>query len=69
MWLAATRNSYSDKTVTWQEQHIELGNFYADNIIAERNKVAQLVCDRLWQAFHREKCECFDAAGNYTIPR
>lgn len=56
MWLATSNWSGDDKSVKWQSQHLELGKFYVHDISADRKQVTKNICDRLWQAFHREEC-------------
>lgn len=65
MWLAdGTRH---EKNIKWPKQHLELGKFYAENLSAERKLLTRRICDRLWQAFHREKSNVFDDAGTFQI--
>jgi len=68
IWLA-TSNSGNDSRVKWQEQHLELGSFYAENISEERKLITKAICDRLWQCFHHETCNLFDDAGTFRLPR
>ena len=65
MWLAASHNSSEDKLVRWQKQHLELGKFYTDNISEERKLLTKAICDHLYQAFNRERCNQFDNAGTF----
>ena len=66
MYLAASHgNSDKDKLVRWQKQHLELGRFYTDNISEERKLLTKAICDRLYQAFNRERCNQFDDAGTF----
>jgi hypothetical protein len=66
MYLAASRgDSDKDRLVRWQKQHLELGKFYIDNISEERKSLTKAICDRLYQAFNREKCNQFDDAGTF----
>ncbi len=67
IWLAVSGHSAEDSRVKWQEQHIELGNFYAENISEERKLLTKQLCDRLWQAFNRERCDLFDDAGTFRV--
>ena len=69
MWLAVSDHSTEAIKVKWQEQHLELGNFYAQNISEERKLLTKQICDRLWQAFNREKCNLFDDDGTFRVPR
>jgi len=69
MWLAVSSFSDEDSRVRWQEQHIELGNFYTQNISEERKLLTKKICDRLWQAFNRERCNLFDDAGTFHEAR
>ena len=66
MWLAASPNSRGDGLVRWQKQHLELGKFYTDNISEERKLLTKTICDRLYQAFNRERCDQFDGAGTFS---
>jgi hypothetical protein len=68
IWLA-TSNSGEDAKVKWQRQHLELGNFFIDNISNERKLVTKRICDRIWQCFNREKCNLFDNDGTFCVPR
>lgn len=68
MWLAIS-NSTQDSRVKWQEQHLELGDFYSQNISEERKLLTKQICDSLWQAFNRERCNLFDDAGTFREPR
>jgi len=65
MWLAASRGNSEDRLVKWQKQHLELGKFYTDNISEERKLLTKAICDRLYQAFNRERCNEFDDAGTF----
>jgi hypothetical protein len=65
MWLAVSQHSSEDRRVRWQEQHLELGRFYVQNISEEHKLITKRICDRLWQSFHREKCNLFDDAGTF----
>jgi hypothetical protein len=66
MYLAASHgNPEEDRLVRWQKQHLELGKFYTDNISEERKSLTKAICDRLYQAFNREKCNQFDDAGTF----
>ncbi|MDD5703515.1 MAG: ATP-binding protein [Dehalococcoidales bacterium] len=67
MWLAV--HNHGDGTVKWHGQHLELGQFFFENTSEERKLVAKRICDRLWQAFNREKCNLFDDAGTFRVPR
>jgi hypothetical protein len=69
IWLAVSGDASEDIKVKWQRQHLELGNFYTDNISEERKLLTKGICDRLWQCFHREKCNLFDDAGSFCAPR
>ncbi len=68
-WLAVSSQSSQDSRVKWQEQHLELGKFFAENISEERKLLTKAICDHLWQSFHREKCNLFDDAGTFREPR
>jgi hypothetical protein len=65
MWLAASMNSDGDSRVKWQKQHLELGKFYAENISEKRKLLTKAICDHLYQAFNRERCNLFDDAGTF----
>ena len=65
MWLAASPRNSDDRLVKWQKQHLELGKFYTDNISEERKSLTKAICDRLYQAFNRERCNQFDDAGTF----
>jgi len=65
IWLAVSSHSSEDSRVKWQEQHLELGKFYAENISEERKLLTKAICDRLYQAFNRERCNLFDDAGTF----
>jgi hypothetical protein len=67
MYLAASHgDSEKDRLVRWQKQHLELGKFYTDNISEERKLLTKAICDRLYQAFNRERCNQFDDAGTFS---
>ena len=68
MWLAVSRDPLfmnRDRLVKWQKQHLELGKFYTENLSEERKLLTNTICDRLWQAFNREKATVFDYAGTF----
>lgn len=65
IWLAVSSFSSEDSRVKWQEQHLELGNFYIENISEQRKLRTKAICDRLYQAFNREGCDLFDDAGTF----
>lgn len=66
MYLAASHgNPEEDRLVRWQKQHLELGKLYTDNISEERKLLTKAICDRLYQAFNRERCNHFDDAGTF----
>ena len=66
LYLAASRGDPDkDRLVRWQRQHLELGKFYTDNISEERKLLTKAICDRLYQAFNRERCNQFDDAGTF----
>ena len=67
IWLAV--RDMNDSTVKWQGQHLELGHFFFDNTNNDRKLAAKQICDRLWQAFNREKCNLFDDVGTFHVPR
>jgi hypothetical protein len=67
MWLAASSHSGEDSRVKWEGQHLELGKFYTENISEERKLLTKNMCDRLWQAFHRQRSNVFDDAGTFQI--
>jgi hypothetical protein len=67
IWLAVSGHSTEDSRVKWQEQHLELGKFYADNISEERKMLTKAICDRLYQAFNRDRCNLFDGAGTFRL--
>ncbi len=69
IWLAAGRNSSDNKSERWPNQHIELGGFYAQDVLTGGRLLAKNICDRLWQVFHRERCEVFDDQGAFIRPR
>jgi len=69
IWLAASDYIEEESKVKWQRQHLELGKFYVDNISEERKLLTKGICDRLWQAFHRKRCNLFDDAGTFRVPR
>jgi len=67
MYLAASHGDpETDRLVRWQKQHLELGKFYAENISEERKLVTKAICDHLYQAFNRERCNRFDDAGTFS---
>lgn len=67
MYLAASHGDRDrDKLVRWQKQHLELGKFYTDDISEERKLLTKAICDRLYQAFNRERCNQFDDAGTFS---
>lgn len=63
VWLATSNDVEEESRVKWQRQHLELGKFYTGNISEERKLLTKGICDRLWQCFHRDKCNLFDDAG------
>lgn len=66
MYLAVRSGSpEDDKSVRWQKQHLELGKFYTHDISVESKLLAKAICDRLYQAFNRERCNLFDDAGTF----
>ena len=66
IWLAIRRHLSEDSSkVQWQEQHLELGKFYVENISEQRNLQTKAICDRLYQAFNREGCDLFDDARTF----
>lgn len=67
IWLAVSAHSTEDSRVKWQEQHLELGKFYTENISEERKLLTKAICDRLYQAFNRERCNLFDDAGTFRV--
>lgn len=65
MWLRVSQYSWSeDKLVQWQRQHLELEKLYIENLATEAKLLAKRICDLIWQAFHRERANVFDEAGN-----
>ena len=70
MWLVTSSYDIEEESrVKWQRQHLELGKFYSGNISKECKLVTKGICDGLWQAFHRERCNLFDDAGTFRAPR
>ncbi len=69
IWLAIGGNVGEASREKWQKQHLELGKFYSENISDERKLLTKGICDRLWQCFYREKCNLFDDAGTFSVPR
>ncbi len=68
IWLAISDFPDEDRLVKWQKQHLELGKFYIESISSEERKLlAKRICDRLWQAFHKEKSNVFDDAGTFQV--
>jgi hypothetical protein len=65
IWLAVSSHSSENSKVKWQEQHLELGKFYVENIFEQRKLLTKAICDRLYQAFNRERCDLFDDAGTF----
>ena len=66
IWLAIRRHLSEDSSkVQWQEQHLELGKFYVENISEQRELRTKAICDRLYQAFNREGCDLFDNAVTF----
>lgn len=65
IWLAASNYPPEDSKVKWPEQHLELGMFYVENISEQRKLRTKEICDRLYQAFNRERCGLFDDAGTF----
>lgn len=66
MWLVVS-NPDEERKVKWQEQHLELGNFYADNISEKSKFLFKEICDRLWQSFNRKECNLVDNEGNFSV--
>lgn len=69
IWLVTSNHTERESREKWERQHLELGEFYVDNISEERKLLTKVICDRLWQCFHRETCNLFDDAGTFRIPR
>ena len=68
MWLAASTDySEDNKRVKWPKQHLELGKYYIKGIRKEGRLLPRKICDHIWQAFHREKADVFDAAGSFRV--
>jgi hypothetical protein len=67
MWLADSEFSKRDSQTKWQLQHLELGKFHVADISQERPLVTKTICDRLWQAFGREKAIVFGDDGTFLI--
>lgn len=67
IWLAVSSFTDEDRIEKWDRQHLELGKFYTENISEERKLLTKGICDRLWQCFHREKCNLFDGAGTFRV--
>ena len=65
IWLADSESTRRDEPIKWQKQHLELGKFYAENISEEHKLLTKHICDKLWQAFHREESNVFDDAGTF----
>ncbi len=65
IWLAVSSHSSEDSKVKWQEQHLELGKFYVENISEQRKLRTKAICDRLYQAFNRERCNLSDDSGTF----
>jgi hypothetical protein len=65
IWLTASNYPPEDSKVRWREQHLELGTFYVENISEQRKLRTKEICDRLYQAFNRERCDPFDDAGTF----
>ncbi len=71
LWLAARSSDiyYEDSAVKWTEKHLDLGPYNVANFAEERKMLTKKICDNLWQAFNREKCNLFDDAGTFIIPK
>jgi hypothetical protein len=69
IWLAVSNHPSEDSKVRWPEQHLELGTFYVENISEQRKLLTKKICDRLYQAFNRERCDLFDDAGTFKTIR
>jgi len=65
LWLAVSNHLSEDSKIKWQEQHLELGKFYIENISEQWKLQTKKICDRLYQAFHYEECDLFDDAGTF----
>ncbi|MDO8635950.1 MAG: hypothetical protein Q7R34_06860, partial [Dehalococcoidia bacterium] len=64
MWLARGQ-AEDQRLVTWQEQHLDLGKFYIENLAQEAQMLPRTICDRLFQAFHLDdSASIFDDKGN-----
>lgn len=65
-WLARSNHRTEEqKLVTWQEQHLEIGNFYIEDLAQESKMLPRKMCDCLWQAFHLDNASAiFDETGN-----
>jgi hypothetical protein len=68
MWLAIHYVS-EDIREKWQKQHIELKPIYVDDISKQGKSLTREICDRLWQCFHREKCNLFADDGTFRPSR
>lgn len=66
IWLAIAGNYQRD--VGWDQQHLELGKFYTENFPEECKLLTKAICDRIWQAFHREGSADFDESGEFDYP-
>jgi hypothetical protein len=69
VWLVTSNHTERESREKWERQHLELKEFYVDNISEERKLLTKEICDRLWQCFHRETCDLFDDAGTFRSPR
>lgn len=68
MWLAAGNQfPKDDKQVKWQGQHLELDEFYIENLTGEAKLLPRRINDCIWQAFHRDRAVIFDDEGNLNI--
>lgn len=65
MWLAAESHRSEERNVRCQQQHLEIEHIYVHDLSQDAKLLPKRICDRLWQAFHRDRCPFFDDEGNY----
>lgn len=50
----------------WAKEHLELGEFILEDVESGARLLPKSLCDRLWNAFHYEAADIFDANGNWV---
>ena len=56
-----------DPPVIWHDEHLEIPQ-QAISFFESRDKIAGILCDRIWNAFNYEKAPYFDEDGHFIPP-